>query len=99
MPCCAGSLQYVTGDGREGMLSEAPFDVIYCGAAAEDIPGDILVQLKEGGYMVVPLGHTNPSVGFLGALGGAQVTNMWRAVADAIVWWTVGAAADSTCAG
>ena len=45
-----------TGDGFEGWVSEAPFDVIICTAAPEKIPYSLLDQLNLGGKMILPVG-------------------------------------------
>jgi protein-L-isoaspartate(D-aspartate) O-methyltransferase len=46
----------ITGDGSLGLPEQAPFDRILVTAAAEDPPGPLLAQLREGGSMVVPVG-------------------------------------------
>lgn len=45
-----------TGDGFKGWASEAPFDIIICTAAPEQIPFDLLSQLPVGGKMILPVG-------------------------------------------
>ena len=47
------------GDGSHGWPDQAPFDRIMVTAAAADIPPVLVDQLKEGGVMVVPVGHTD----------------------------------------
>ncbi len=49
----------VTGDGSFGLPEQAPFDRILVTAAAEDPPGPLLAQLREGGIMVVPVGQSD----------------------------------------
>ena len=49
----------MAGDGCFGMPEQAPFDRILVTAAAEDPPGPLLAQLKEGGIMVVPVGQSD----------------------------------------
>ncbi|WP_227285090.1 protein-L-isoaspartate(D-aspartate) O-methyltransferase [Boseongicola sp. H5] len=49
----------MTGDGCFGLPEQAPFDRILVTAAAEDPPGPLLAQLKEGGIMVVPVGQSD----------------------------------------
>ena len=44
------------GDGYKGMPSHAPFDKILVTAGAEEIPKKLLIQLKVGGIMVIPVG-------------------------------------------
>lgn len=46
------------GDGYSGLPSYAKFDKILVTAAASDIPGKLLEQLKIGGRMVVPIGSS-----------------------------------------
>jgi len=44
------------GDGYLGWPERAPFDAILVTAAAEEIPGPLVDQLKDGGLMVIPVG-------------------------------------------
>ena len=46
----------IVGDGSHGLPEQAPFDRIVVACAAEDPPGPLLSQLREGGSMVVPVG-------------------------------------------
>lgn len=47
------------GDGSRGWPEQAPFDRILVACAAEDVPSTLLAQLREGGVMVLPVGHTD----------------------------------------
>jgi len=47
------------GDGSHGLPEQAPFDRIIVTAAAEDPPGPLLAQLREGGIMVLPVGQSD----------------------------------------
>ncbi|WP_108259620.1 protein-L-isoaspartate O-methyltransferase family protein, partial [Mangrovicoccus ximenensis] len=49
----------MTADGSRGLPAVAPFDRILVTAAAEDPPGPLLAQLREGGTMVVPVGQSH----------------------------------------
>lgn len=49
----------IHGDGSHGLPDQAPFDRILVTAAAEDPPGPLLAQLREGGIMVVPVGQSD----------------------------------------
>lgn len=49
----------LTADGSFGLPDQAPFDRILVTAASEDPPGPLLVQLKIGGIMVVPVGQSD----------------------------------------
>lgn len=48
-----------TADGSYGLPEQAPFDRILVTAAAEDPPGPLLAQLREGGIMVLPVGQSD----------------------------------------
>lgn len=50
------------GDGYEGLPAFAPFDKILVTAGAEEIPSSLLVQLKTGGLMVVPVGKSDQTM-------------------------------------
>src|SRR5690606_7983171 len=49
----------IAGDGSHGLPDQAPFDRIILTAAAEDPPGPLLAQLREGGIMVLPVGQSD----------------------------------------
>jgi len=51
-----GRVVIMEGDGRKGLKKFAPFDAIHVGAAAEEIPKDLVDQLAYGGRMVIPVG-------------------------------------------
>ncbi len=44
-------------DGYHGWPEHAPFDAIIVTAAADHIPPPLIEQLKDGGTMVIPVGH------------------------------------------
>jgi protein-L-isoaspartate(D-aspartate) O-methyltransferase len=52
-----GKVKVKIGDGYFGWEEHAPFDAIIVTAAAEHIPPPLIKQLKEGGRMVIPVGH------------------------------------------
>jgi protein-L-isoaspartate(D-aspartate) O-methyltransferase len=54
-----GNITAITADGTHGLPEQAPFDRIIITAAAEDPPGPLLAQLKEGGIMVLPVGQSD----------------------------------------
>lgn len=51
--------RFFLGDGYEGLPTFAPFDKIIITAGAPFIPKSLLLQLKIGGIMVIPLGGKN----------------------------------------
>jgi len=44
------------GDGYKGLPTYAPFDNIIVTAGAPEIPKELLLQLKIGGWMIIPVG-------------------------------------------
>jgi protein-L-isoaspartate(D-aspartate) O-methyltransferase len=53
------NITVITGDGSFGIPEQAPFDRILVTAAAEDPPGPLLAQLRDGGIMIVPVGQSD----------------------------------------
>lgn len=49
-------VRFYLGDGYEGLPDLAPFDGIVVTAGAAAIPPKLLLQIKIGGYMIVPVG-------------------------------------------
>lgn len=45
------------GDGYDGLLEYQPFDKILVTAGARDLPKKLLLQLKIGGRLVIPVGQ------------------------------------------
>jgi protein-L-isoaspartate(D-aspartate) O-methyltransferase len=44
------------GDGYRGWPGQAPFDAIIVTCAPDDIPPDLVAQLRDGGRMIIPVG-------------------------------------------
>lgn len=44
------------GDGRDGWSEYAPYDAVIVTAAPDEIPPELVQQLKPGGKIVIPLG-------------------------------------------
>jgi len=55
----------IAADGSHGLPDQAPFDRIIVTAAAEDPPGPLLAQLREGGIMVLPVGQSDTVQGLI----------------------------------
>ena len=53
------NITVISADGSFGLPDQAPFDRIIVTAAAEDPPGPLLGQLKNGGIMIVPVGQSD----------------------------------------
>ncbi len=51
-------LKMFLGDGYEGLPAFAPFDAIMVTAGAASMPRKLLLQIKIGGVMVVPIGSS-----------------------------------------
>ena len=47
------------GNGMKGWKEQQPFDRIMVTAAGEEIPDELLYQLKDGGIMIIPVGAQN----------------------------------------
>ena len=52
----SGMVKIFQGDGRLGCEEFGPYDAIHVGAAASEIPDNLLKQLKPGGRMICPVG-------------------------------------------
>lgn len=51
------SVRLFYGDGYKGLPQHSPFDKIIVTAGAPYIPNDLLVQLKTGGIIIIPIGE------------------------------------------
>lgn len=65
----------VSGALSAGYASEAPYDVIFVGGSAEQVPDALLAQLKEEGRLVVVEGHGNAGVARVFLKSGGTVTS------------------------
>ena len=52
----SNKIKIISGDGRNGYPSEAPYDYIHVGAAAPTVPKPLIDQLKVGGKLFIPVG-------------------------------------------
>ncbi|MBS1652144.1 MAG: protein-L-isoaspartate(D-aspartate) O-methyltransferase [Bacteroidetes bacterium] len=51
------SAKLIYGDGYKGLPQFAPYDKIIVTAGAPYLPNDLLIQLKVGGIIVIPIGE------------------------------------------
>lgn len=51
------NIAYIVGDGHQGCMEHAPYDIILVTACAKEVPMALVDQLKENGRMVIPIGH------------------------------------------
>lgn len=49
------NVQFLLADGKLGYKKEAPYDRILVSAASEEIPNELIRQLKIGGKLVIPI--------------------------------------------
>ncbi|CAI2181428.1 15188_t:CDS:1 [Funneliformis geosporum] len=49
------NVKYLVGDGKKGWKTYAPFDKIIVTATAEEVPFQLVEQLKIGGRMIIPV--------------------------------------------
>jgi protein-L-isoaspartate(D-aspartate) O-methyltransferase len=56
LPSIGYNAKFFFGDGYKGLPAYAPFDKILVTAGAPFIPEDLIMQLKAGGAMVIPVG-------------------------------------------
>lgn len=50
-----GRLKFVVGDGRLGHAAEGPYNAIHVGAAADNLPQELIDQLAPGGRLICPV--------------------------------------------
>ncbi len=50
------NIDVIVGDGSRGLPEHAPYDHVIVSAAAPTIPEPLLLQLAEGGRMIIPVG-------------------------------------------
>ncbi|EJW78603.1 protein-L-isoaspartate O-methyltransferase [Wuchereria bancrofti] len=60
-----GRVLMVEGDGRKGYPQYAPYKAIHVGAAAPNVPDELLSQLAAGGRMLIPVGAAHSDQRFL----------------------------------
>jgi protein-L-isoaspartate(D-aspartate) O-methyltransferase len=50
------------GDGSAGWPADAPYDAILVSAGAPSVPQPLVDQLREGGFLVIPVGRSEQQV-------------------------------------
>jgi len=55
-------IQIITGDGRKGYASSGPYDAIHVGAAAPNLPQELIEQLARPGRMFIPVGTISQEI-------------------------------------
>jgi protein-L-isoaspartate(D-aspartate) O-methyltransferase len=55
-------IEMITGDGRLGYPTNAPYDAIHVGAASPELPQALVDQLAPGGRMFIPIGTYSQSI-------------------------------------
>lgn len=51
------NINFKLGDGSKGWPEHAPFDAIIVTCASEEVPIELISQLKVGGRLVIPVGE------------------------------------------
>jgi protein-L-isoaspartate(D-aspartate) O-methyltransferase len=78
LKCTNVKLDHV--DGSDGLASHAPFDGIIVTAAATHIPHNLLLQLVEGGRMVIPVGTSSQTLYLIERLNNEFIKTALEAV-------------------
>jgi protein-L-isoaspartate(D-aspartate) O-methyltransferase len=71
------NIRVFTGDGAIGVPAFAPFDAILVSAAALRVPPALLVQLCDGGRMIIPIGSPDSQqLHFIRMVNGQPVSSL-----------------------
>ncbi|WP_218352408.1 protein-L-isoaspartate(D-aspartate) O-methyltransferase [Alteromonas lipotrueiana] len=68
------------GDGWKGWASKGPFDAIIVTAAASRVPDDLLLQVREGGRLIIPVGDEQQQLLCIDRIDGELLTQTVEAV-------------------
>eukprot|EP00750_Incisomonas_marina_P024936 INCI5233.2.p1 GENE.INCI5233.2~~INCI5233.2.p1 ORF type:complete len:313 (+),score=35.97 INCI5233.2:15-953(+) len=79
---------FVLADGWAGLPDKAPFDAIHVGAAAREVPEQLVAQLAPGGRMIIPVGADGGAQEYLQIDRGhdgelTQKNTFWRTLRSA----------------
>ena len=72
------NVEVIAGDGSEGYPGRAPYDAIIVSAAASEVPPALLIQLAEGGRLIIPVGPPDAQQLQLIERRDGQVRTAWR---------------------
>jgi protein-L-isoaspartate(D-aspartate) O-methyltransferase len=71
------NIRVFTGDGTLGLPVAAPFDAILVSAAAAALPSALLVQLRDSGRMIIPVGsEDSQQLQFIRIINGQPVISL-----------------------
>ncbi|QPG05327.1 protein-L-isoaspartate(D-aspartate) O-methyltransferase [Salinimonas marina] len=68
------------GDGWKGWASKGRFDAIIVTAAASRVPDDLLLQINEGGRLIIPVGDEQQQLLCIDRIDGKLLTQTVEAV-------------------
>lgn len=57
-----GIVEVQVGDGWKGLPDKSPFDAIHVGAAADSFPEQLMMQLRVGGVLIIPVGAYDQAI-------------------------------------
>ena len=70
--------EVIAGDGSEGYPERAPYDAIIVSAATAEVPPALLIQLAEGGRLIIPVGPPDAQQLQLIERRDGQMRTTWR---------------------
>ncbi|WP_319379695.1 protein-L-isoaspartate(D-aspartate) O-methyltransferase [Thiomicrorhabdus sp.] len=71
------NIEYAISDGHWGWAERAPFDAIISAASPDELPPELLEQLKVGGRLILPIGNERQGLyGYEKTLSGVRKTKL-----------------------